>query len=741
MADPVPPPMGGPGSGTPRPSSAPASQPPARRVRAGQRPPAVLAWVSGRRRTIALVAAGALAAILLLVLGLTVYAYATLPDPSRLDLTAGAVAIVDRHGALIEERNAQGARVTPVTLKEISVYLQKATIAAEDRHFYEHGGIDWPRVAKALIVDVIARRPAQGASTIEEQLAKVAILNSPKRSGLTKLRELLLATALDQRYSKDQILTLYLNTIYYGHGATGIESASEVYFSTHAKDLTLPEASLLAGLPRGPSLYDPKVNPDLAKARQRYVLDGMVAIHAITQAQADAAFAAPLHYTFSEQRTTQAPHFVDYVMQQLENEYGANAVAHGGFVVKTTLDLTLQHAAEHAVATGMHTLGPLGADNGDLLAMDPRSGEILAMVGSADFYNDAIKGQFNVVTSPRQPGSSFKPYVYEEAFRSHKLTMGSMLDDTASHFANGQFHDFDFRDMGLITAHASLLLSRNVSTLEVMQKAGISNVIDLAKAFGIGSPLKPEIGTAIGSSAVTMLDQVEGYGVFANGGTRHAPTAILEVRDQSGNLLDKPVPDAGQQVVNQQEAYLITYILKDYSRQWHLGWNRPMAGKSGTTNDYKDAWMMAYAPNLVVGAWVGHTGPGSQNMNGVFGTMVGSSVLRDFINNGLSQANIPVENFQRPAGLEEGAACPADNGSAGKPTSAVSVFSGPELYLPGTKGVCPTPSATPSASPSPSPSETPSALPSILPSILPTTSPTPAPSSSPSPGASPRSSP
>ena len=204
----------------------------------------------GRRR-LALIAAGALAALLLLFVATLVYAYATLPDPSRLDLTAGSVAFVDRHGSLIEERNAQGARVTPVHLSDISPALQQATIAAEDRHFYQHGGIDWPRVAKALLVDVIARRAEQGASTIEEQLAKIAILNSPNRSGLTKLRELLLATALDQRYSKRQILELYLNSIYYGHRATGIEAAAQVYFSKHAKNLDVAEASLLAGLPRG----------------------------------------------------------------------------------------------------------------------------------------------------------------------------------------------------------------------------------------------------------------------------------------------------------------------------------------------------------------------------------------------------------------------------------------------------------------------------------------------------------
>ena len=676
------------------------------------------------RRRILLMAAAAAAVVLLLVIGAVVYAYATLPDPSRLDLSGGAISIIDRHGALIEQRNAQGARVTPVPLSQISPTLRYATLAAEDRHFYEHHGIDWPRVAKALIVDVIARRPEQGASTIEEQLAKVAILNSPQRTGLTKLREFLLATALDARYSKNQILEFYLNSIYYGHGATGIETASRVYFDTHATNLTLAQASLLAALPRGPSFYDPKLYPDRAKARQQYVLDGMVKQHWATDAQAREAAASNLTYSFKEERSAVAPHFVDFVLQQLEKLYGPETVARGGFQVKTTLDLKLQQAAEHAVQVGIQKLGSQGADNGDLLAIDPRNGQILAMVGSADYFNDKIKGQFNVVTAPRQPGSSFKPYVYEEAFREHKLTMGSLLEDRSSSFANGRFHDFDNQDMGWITAHKSLLLSRNVSTLHAMVDAGIDNVIDLAKSFGISTNLKSEVTTAIGSSEVTMLDQAVGYGVFATGGVRHPATAILAVTDRQGNTLDVPSSGNGERVASPQETYLISYILKDYAAQWDLGWNQPFAGKSGTTNNFRDAWMMAYAPNLVIGAWMGHTSSDA-NMNTVYGSMVGSTVLRDFINNGLAKANIRAQRLQRPPGLVEAPACsttPDGNRAPGSAaTSSGTAFHGPELYLPGTEKVCPHASASPSASPSKSPKPTPS--PSLIPSILPSASP------------------
>jgi membrane peptidoglycan carboxypeptidase len=725
---------------------------PRRRASAAQAAPWQFGtWIRNRRNWL-LMAGIAGGLILLLALGTLAYAYMTLPDPSKLDLTAGTIAILDRRGALIEEQNSQGVRLIPVKLSQISPMLRNATVAVEDKHFFTHHGIDWGRVIKAGIIDTIARRPEQGASTITEQLAKIAILQSPRKSILVKIREAMIATELESRYTKDQILELYLNSIFYGHHATGIEAASEVYFGIHASDLTLGEASMLAGLPNGPTYYDPAFHLDRAKARQEIVLDAMVNQNMISQAQADEALNEKLNFVYTVDRSSQAPHFVDYVFEQLDSLYGPNAVARGGFSVTTTLDLTLQKAAEHAVAVGMQKLGPLGADNGDLLAMDPKSGEILAMVGSADFFNDDIHGQFNVVTALRQPGSSFKPYVYEQAFRTRKLTMGNLLDDTSQHFAGGQFHDFDYRNMGLITAHQALLLSRNIPALETMELAGIDNVNSFARAMGITTSLKSEVTTAIGSSEVRMLDHAVGYGVFANGGTRHDPVSILKVSDRSG-LLDTPNPPQSKQVITAQEAYLVTDILRDYSSTWHLGWNKPFAGKSGTTNNFRDAWMMAYAPNLVIGAWVGHTGPGAPNMNGVYGTMVGSSVLRDFINNGLSQAHFSVQSFQRPDGLIDGPACqdnanvsPSASASA---TPAASASGSPaaspappavvgaaenDLYLPGTQCVAaPTPSPTPTPSPSPSPSLSPSILPSLspLPSASVSVSTAPTPSASP----------
>ena len=704
-----------------------------------------LEWLKVRRNWMT-VAGIAVALVLLLVLGTFAYAYATLPDPSRLDLAGGDIQIFDRNNHLIEQRNSQGVRVIPVELRDISPNIQNATIAVEDKHFYQHGGVDWGRVIKAGIIDVIARKPQQGASTITEQLAKIAILQSPKKTILRKLREAMVATALESKYKKTEILKLYLNSIYYGHHATGVEAASEVYFGKKAKDLTLGESALLAGLPNGPTYFDPALHKERALARQAVVLDAMVSSGMITSAQAEQAKNEPLKFVFKENRSSQAPHFVDYVFEQLESAYGASAVNKGGFSVKTTLDLNLQKAAEQAVAVGQQRLGSLGADNGDFLAMDPKTGQILAMVGSADYLNNDIKGQFNVVTALRQPGSSFKPYAYEQAFRSHKLTMGNMLDDTSRHFANGQFHDFDYRDMGMITAHSALLLSRNIPALETMQAAGVDSVVNFAHDMGITTPLKSEVTTAIGSSEVRMLDHAVGYGVFANGGMRHDPVSVLEVKDRGNNTLDKPNAPGGKQVISAQEAYLITYILKDYASQWNLGWNKPFAGKSGTTNNYRDAWMMAYSPNLVIGAWVGHTADsGNQDMNGVYGSMVGSSVLRDFINNGLTQAHFTVETFKRPDGLIDGPPCASNanvspsSSPSPSPSGGSSSSSEKELYLPGTE--C-KPAPTPSPTPTPSPSELLSPLPSIVPSgLTPSPSPSGSPKSSPTPTPSPAAAP
>jgi len=374
-----------------------------------------------------------------------------------------------------------------------------------------------------------------------------------------------------------------------------------------------------------------------------------------------------------------------------------------------------------------------GVNNADFLAVKPSTGEVLAWVGSADYYNDQIGGQVNVVLSKRQPGSSFKPYVYEAAFKDHKLAPGSTVDDTPQTFeGNYQPKDFDGKFMGKMTARKALVLSRNVPAVETGVKEGMANVDNLAHAMGITTKLDTGPNTAIGGSDVTLYDHVQGFATFANQGTKLPLMSILKITDSHGNLLSETKPgsqDGKQQVLTPAEAYLITDILKDYQNQWHLGWNKQMAAKTGTTgatnNQTRDAWILAYNANIAAGSWVGNTGANGAGGNiNAYGELVGDTIMRYFVN------GLPGEYngfIKRPDGIVDGKACDGT----------------PDIFLTGTEhmtcnGLQPSPSPSPSdtASPSPSPSGNPPS-PTIVPSIPPPPTSTPPPSPSPGPSASP----
>jgi len=386
-------------------------------------------------------------------------------------------------------------------------------------------------------------------------------------------------------------------------------------------------------------------------------------MHQIGQDEADSAaredIKSQLKYDTSY-RQSRAPHFVDYVIERLEAEYGSASVQQGGLAVYTTLDTGLQSLAERSVRDGVQSLAGMGVNNGDLLAVRPATGEVLAWVGSADYANAEIGGQFDVVRSPRQPGSSFKPYDYEAALRDKKITLASCVIDQPTDFGGYRPVDFDNRYMGRMSARQALVLSRNIPAVAVSQKEGIDNVIALAHQMGVGGNLQPYLSTAIGASDVRLFDHVQGYSVFANQGLKVPLMAITKVVDSSGRTIFQRDP-GGQpgrtQVLSPAEAFLITDTLKAYQNQWSLGWSRQMASKSGTTGGsqtgvHPDAWMMAYNPDIVVGAWAGNTGPnGAGKPISAFGTNVGSSVLREFIN-GLP-ANMR-DWYQRPPGITQG---------------------------------------------------------------------------------------
>ena len=592
--------------------------------------------------------------------GMLVYAAATLPDLGALAASTGTVRILDRHGELIAEITRGGISRRSVPLSRVAPIMRDATLAAEDRNFYHEGAFDYGRVLKALLVDTVARRPEQGASTITQQLAKNGILSS-HGGVLRKLREAMLARQIDSRYSKDAILDMYLNIIYYGAGAYGIEDAAQTYFGKHAAALDLREASLLAGLPDAPSYNDPLTNPQAAFVRQHYVLGGLVAMGTISQAAADAVdpslggdapdagqrassarnqqqTLAELHGAAQSAVSDPAPHFVRFVEDELRQRLDeGSSLLDGTLTVTTTLDLSAQRLAARSVADGVARLGH-GANNGALLMLDAHTGDILGMVGSASFSNADIGGQFNVVTAQRQPGSSFKPYVYAEGFATGRLNPGTTLDDTASESARlGGVLDFDHDYLGQISAAEALLQSRNIATEQAMQRTGVANVIDFAHSVGIGSPLADNLSTAIGSSAVRMIDHAAGYAAVANGGTRVVPRAILRVVDARGNVVvDQGAAVApGPRVMSPEVACTVTGILTRYPQTWGLGFDHPTAGKSGTTDNFVDAWYMAYTPDWVVATWAGHTtanGGAEVGMDGVYGTTMAQAVTVPFVN-------------------------------------------------------------------------------------------------------------
>jgi membrane peptidoglycan carboxypeptidase len=441
----------------------------------------------------------------------------------------------------------------------------------------------------------------------------------------------------------------------------------------------------------------------------------MVKMGVLTQPQAEEAarenIGAELKFAPIDS-SSPAPHFAAYVEGQLEHTLGAGAVQQGNFRVYTTLDSTLQQQATQAVQQGVASLGPKRVDNGTLLAADPRSGDVLAWVGSAGYTNQQIGGQFDIVANGRrQPGSSFKVYTYEAALRDHKVNLSTKVADKPYNYPGGDqpVMDWDNTYKGDMTIRSALVESRNVPAVEVGQMEGIPNVVNLARQMGITSQLDSVPSLAIGSSPITMLENVQGYQVFANQGTKVPLHVISKVTDGRGAPIALPAQPAPQQVLTPAQSYLITDVLKDYQNQWKLGWDRQMAGKSGTSggadlNQHPDAWMMAYNPSIVVGTWAGNTGPnGTGQSVSAFGTDVGSSIARLFIN-GLPSAYSAW--YQQPSGLTKGANC-----------GTVADLQLSDVPLAG----CATPTPSPTPSPSPSPSESPQ--PDQTPTAAPPTSP------------------
>lgn len=630
--------------------------PPARRRRRGSRrhptvgapaPPASSrrAGPHWLRRILLLTTAGLLAIVV--GTGTLLYTYAgELPSLDHLSARnlPQTTRIYARDGVtLLEERYQQ--RRTVVPLNQMSWDLRHATISIEDKDFYNHGAVNPVRMIAAGVYDLLHQRAAQGGSTITQQLVKNYLLDSSSRSLDRKARELVLSIQLERQYTKDQILEMYLNTIFYGNQSFGVEAASQTYFGTSARRLDLAESAFLAGLPQRPSYLNPFLSEGYVHARDRQhdVLSAMVRDGYITAAVADKAYAEDLapklaaaHQAAVGQRASIAPHFVDYVWSELEQRYDPGYLLRAGLKIVTTLDPKTQALAQQAVHDGIARYAKSNrVNNGSMLVMNPHTGEVLAMVGSADYSNIDIGGQVNYTTALRQPGSSFKPYTYITALMNG-WTPASPLDDSngAHAFPGYPVHDWDARELGTIALRDSLQKSRNISSVHLFKDVGIQKVFTTVRSLGINTPLDPSLPTTLGASEVRMIDHVSAYSAFANGGHRVRALAVLEVRDAAGALLESnpPQPDAGERVLPASATYLLTDILKGAV---HPSMGFPVAAKSGTTTDFKDAWYIGYTSDLAVASWMGRTvsqpTPHNESMNGLWGEIGPASSWRQFM--------------------------------------------------------------------------------------------------------------
>ncbi|HYB71903.1 MAG TPA: penicillin-binding protein 1A [Candidatus Sulfotelmatobacter sp.] len=563
-------------------------------------------------------------------------------------------------------------------LARIPKVLRDAVVAVEDARFFQHGAVDLQGMARAALRNLTAGRITEGGSTITQQLAKTLFLTN-ERTLSRKMKEVQLARELERRYSKEKILEMYLNAVYFGDGAYGVEAAARTFFGKGVADLTLAEAALLAGLPKAPSRSSPITYPQRAKARRDHVLARMVEAKMLSPARARAAQREPVRTKPFFAARGIAPYFADYVQKQLEAELGPAAVARGGLRVSTTLNLRLQRAATEALREGIRAFQTPGAGGaggargkgakaaagaqraggagleGALIALDPRGGEIQAMVGGLDYG----RSQFNrAVQSRRQPGSAFKPFVYAAAIEAG-LPLTTLLDDVPMTYPAGwgrgsgtwSPENYDRRFRGRVTMREALEESINVPTVRLLDMVGVDPVLDVAGRMGLTGPLRRDLTLALGTSEVTLLELASAYGVIANRGLRVPPTAVRQVVGAGGDVRLDRRPEA-QRVLSEEVAFLLTSLLQGViergtgRRAQALG--RPAAGKTGTTQDATDLWFVGFTPSLVGGVWVGYDTPRSIGSHET-GGRVAVPIWTDFMRRAL-RGTEPIP-FQQPDGV------------------------------------------------------------------------------------------
>ncbi|MBI2911314.1 MAG: transglycosylase domain-containing protein [Chloroflexi bacterium] len=596
--------------------------------------------------------------------------------------------IFDRHGTLLYELfdPATGRREW-IPLSQMPWTVQQATIATEDGNFYDNPGFNVRGILRAAYWNMTeGDGRLQGGSSITQQLVKNLFIPPEERSVpslIRKMRELILAWKLTDRFSKNEILERYLNLVYYGNLSYGIEAAAENYFGKPASELTLAEAALLAGLPQAPALYSPLVNPAWAKAQQELVLGRMVSLGFITSEEREEALQEELHYqpTLFEIR---APHFVVYVKELLEQRYGPR-LYRDGLRVTTSLDLDLQQEGERIVQTQVEKMRPYQAANAGLVALRPATGEIIAFVGSADYFDDQILGQVNMALSERQPGSAFKPITYLTAFLKG-YTPATVLLDAPSSFPDGinppyRPESVDGKYRGRVTVRDALASSLNIPAVRALQFAGVQETINVAHRMGINDLNRHNwygLSLTLGGGEVKLLDLAFTYAVLANNGVMAGdpirakrkegfrsldPVAILKVETAAGEVLEEFKEPVTEEIVPAPYAHLVTSILSDRrarlllfspSAPLFLDGGRPAAVKTGTTDDWRDTWTMGYTPDIVTGVWVGNANNDPMRRQ-VLSVQTAAPIWKAFMERALE--GTPPTPFTRPPGLVEVPIC------------------------------------------------------------------------------------
>ncbi len=635
--------------------------------------------------------------------------------------------IHDADGQLLAELFREKRLLVP--LSRIPKKLVQATLATEDPRFYGHGGLDLKAIARAFLSNLRKRRIVEGGSTITQQLTKLLFL-TPERSLSRKVKEALLAFQLERRYTKDEILELYFNQIYMGHGAYGVEAASRIYFGKGVEELSLGEGALLAGIPRAPALYDPLRNPLRALRRRNHVLRRMREEGFLSAEEEKGAAAEPLSLAPSTGRENIAPHFIEYVRRYLEDRYGTGAIYQRGLSIHTTLNSQLQVLARRALQGGLDALnrrqgfrelsqgeiphvgqklvgrvfsvepervmvqfGDLTATmkaregtqggslrpgdkvlaqvtrvdrargeleveemegvEGAVIAVDPQTGAIRAMVGGYDF----ARSQFNrAIQARRQPGSAFKPFIYATAI-DNGFTPADLLIDSPVEYRNPATGDtwkprnFSGKFHGPVTLRRALEESINVATVKLLERVGPKRVVEHAKAMGIQSPIYPYLSMALGAFEVNLLEITGAYGVFATGGLRAEPMAIVSVTDREGRLLEERSPRV-YRVLKPETAYLLTYLLRGVIQRGTGSGARDLggavAGKTGTTDEFRDAWFVGFSPSLVVGVWVGldsHNPIGKKETGARAALPIWKEIMAGWLK------GRPAEEFNEPPGI------------------------------------------------------------------------------------------